>query len=110
MSRHLTRPPHLRRPPRLPGLARRRALALLGSFAPLATTLVTAPLATLYPRKLHAMNSPSAAAPPDDPFLWLEDVQGEQALAWVRERNAIAERELQAVPQHAARERAILVT
>ena len=108
MSRHLTRPPHLRRPPRLPGLARRRALALLGSFAPLATTLVTAPLATLYPRKLHAMNSPSAAAPPDDPFLWLEDVQGEQALAWVRERNAIAERELQAVPQHAARERAIL--
>jgi prolyl oligopeptidase len=24
----------------------------------------------------------------DDPHLWLEDVQGEKALAWVRERNA----------------------
>ncbi|HNT37721.1 MAG TPA: prolyl oligopeptidase family serine peptidase [Rubrivivax sp.] len=46
--------------------------------------------------------------PPDDPFRWLEEVQGERALAWVRERNAIAERELQAVSGHAERERAIL--
>jgi prolyl oligopeptidase len=27
---------------------------------------------------------------PDDPYLWLEDVEGEAALAWVRERNAQA--------------------
>ncbi len=27
----------------------------------------------------------------DDPFLWLEDVEGERALAWVRERNAETE-------------------
>ncbi|MHB1289674.1 MAG: S9 family peptidase, partial [Georgenia sp.] len=26
-----------------------------------------------------------------DPFAWLEDVEGEQPLAWVRERNAEAE-------------------
>jgi prolyl oligopeptidase len=29
-----------------------------------------------------------AEAAPPDPFLWLEDVTGERALAWVRERNA----------------------
>ena len=29
---------------------------------------------------------PPAAAP--DPYLWLEDVQGERSLAWVRARNA----------------------
>ena len=32
--------------------------------------------------------SPSTPAPPDDPHAWLEDVEGEKALAWVRERNA----------------------
>ncbi|MCA0244029.1 MAG: prolyl oligopeptidase family serine peptidase [Proteobacteria bacterium] len=34
----------------------------------------------------------------DDPFLWLEDVLGERALAWVRERNALTEGELQSLP------------
>ncbi|MBE0548239.1 MAG: S9 family peptidase, partial [Rubrivivax sp.] len=33
-----------------------------------------------------------------DPHLWLEDVQGERALAWVRERNAGSEKLLQAEP------------
>ncbi len=33
---------------------------------------------------------------PSDPFLWLEDVQGERALAWVRQRNAESEALLQA--------------
>ncbi len=31
---------------------------------------------------------------PDDPYLWLEDITGEKALAWARERNAEAEKEL----------------
>jgi prolyl oligopeptidase len=35
---------------------------------------------------------------PDDPYLWLEDVQGERALAWVRERNALARGVLEAQP------------
>jgi prolyl oligopeptidase len=35
---------------------------------------------------------------PCDPFLWLEDVQGERALAWVRQRNAETENLLQAQP------------
>jgi len=34
--------------------------------------------------------------PPQDPYLWLEDVQGERALTWVRERNAESEGLLQA--------------
>ena len=31
---------------------------------------------------------------PDDPYLWLEDVEGDRALAWVRARNAEAEERL----------------
>ena len=36
-----------------------------------------------------------------DPYLWLEDVQGERALAWVRERNAASRRSLEAWPAFA---------
>ncbi|HSM21539.1 MAG TPA: prolyl oligopeptidase family serine peptidase, partial [Rubrivivax sp.] len=35
---------------------------------------------------------------PGDPYLWLEDVQGERTLAWVRQRNAESEALLQAQP------------
>jgi prolyl oligopeptidase len=38
----------------------------------------------------------TTAAEPADPYLWLEEVQGETALAWVRERNAQALQRLQA--------------
>lgn len=34
---------------------------------------------------------PSLDQPLDDPRVWLEDVEGDKALAWVRERNAHAE-------------------
>jgi prolyl oligopeptidase len=37
-----------------------------------------------------------------DPFLWLEDIEGDEALAWVRERNAATARELEASPHFAA--------
>ena len=40
--------------------------------------------------------SPAASA--DDPHLWLEDVQGDRALTWVRERNAASRAQLQAWP------------
>ena len=43
----------------------------------------------------------TAAMSDDDPFGWLEDVQGERALAWVRERNAETLAELQARPDFA---------
>lgn len=35
---------------------------------------------------------------PDDPYLWLEDVQGERALAWARDRNAQSQNILEAAP------------
>ena len=46
------------------------------------------------------MPTPAADDSPDspDPYLWLEDVQGERALAWVRERNAESEALLRAEP------------
>ncbi len=31
---------------------------------------------------------PTLAAPDDDPWLWLEEVEGERALAWVEAQNA----------------------
>ena len=37
---------------------------------------------------LPSLAMPADAPVPDDPYLWLEDVQGDKALAWVRERNA----------------------
>jgi prolyl oligopeptidase len=36
-----------------------------------------------------------------DPYLWLEDVTGDRALAWVRERNAASTATLQADPRYA---------
>ena len=46
----------------------------------------------------------------DDPFLWLEDVLGDAALAWVRERNAESQAVLTARPEYApTRERLLQV-
>ncbi len=39
-------------------------------------------------------------SPPADPYLWLEDVQGERALGWVREHNRATEARLQALPTY----------
>ena len=47
---------------------------------------------------LHAMSQTAPTPDTEDPFLWLEDVQGERALAWVRERNAHSQQVLQATP------------
>lgn len=44
-----------------------------------------------------AMSQPTSAMT-QDPYLWLEEVQGERALAWVRARNAESEGLLQARP------------
>jgi prolyl oligopeptidase len=40
----------------------------------------------LSPSRTTTMNN--AVATTDDPYLWLEDVEGERALTWVREQNA----------------------
>ena len=41
------------------------------------------------------------AASSDDPYLWLEDVDGAAALDWVRERNTLSQALLQARPEYA---------
>jgi prolyl oligopeptidase len=46
------------------------------------------------------------SADPDDPYLWLEEVEGEKALTWVKERNA----ETQAVLEGDARYAEFLAT
>ncbi|MDO5645689.1 MAG: prolyl oligopeptidase family serine peptidase [Dermabacter sp.] len=54
--------------------------------------------------------SPALPAPDGstDPHQWLEEVEGEKQLAWVRERNAVAEADLDADPLTAELEREIL--
>jgi len=47
-----------------------------------------------------AMSQTSVTPVSDDPFQWLEDVQGEKALNWVRERNALSQKELTARPEY----------
>src|SRR6266851_8771200 len=39
------------------------------------------------------------AKPADDPYLWLEGVTEERALAWVKEQNAVSTRQLEAGPE-----------
>lgn len=50
-------------------------------------------------------DQPDKTAPDD---LWLEDVQGERALAWVRERNAATEARVQSLPGYEERRQGIL--
>lgn len=58
-------------------------------------------------------SAPAAPTPaPADPYLWLEDIEGERALNWVRERNERSLKRLQASPRYAKIEadvRAILL-
>jgi prolyl oligopeptidase len=48
------------------------------------------------------------AGEPDDPLLWLEDVTGDRALSWVRERNAESTAELTKSAGFAALEKRLL--
>ena len=38
----------------------------------------------------------------EDPYLWLEDVMGDKAIAWVKQQNAKSQKLLEAAPQFAA--------
>jgi prolyl oligopeptidase len=87
-------------------MKRRQALSALalpalaaGSLLRPATNAVAAtPLATTpHTRQMKPMTT-TPTPQDEDPNLWLEDVQGDKALAWVRERNAESEGQLQAQP------------
>ena len=51
------------------------------------------------PAPAPAPDSVSKPAEPvvEDPYLWLEDVGGDKALAWAKERNATSQKELESV-------------
>src|SRR5215468_9218754 len=49
---------------------------------------------------LAVIGASPAATSEDDPFLWLEDVQGEKPLAWVKEQNAKSTALLEAQPEY----------
>ena len=68
----------------------RRTRLLQRSAAVLAIPVLAIPLLALS----------LAGQEPDDPFLWLEEVEGEQALAWVHERNAESREELGSLPHY----------
>lgn len=53
--------------------------------------------------------APQAAAVADeDPYLWLEDVSGDEALGWVREQNAVSQKNIDAAPGFTALENDLL--
>ena len=59
-------------------------------------TKTTACLAALIP----AMAVSHAFADEKDPYIWLEEVEGEQALAWVEQQNERSLGAIQAMPQY----------
>ncbi|MDP1824053.1 MAG: prolyl oligopeptidase family serine peptidase [Archangium sp.] len=71
-------------------------LALLSCTS--SSTATTAPPPAAAPAPVAA----TPAAPPplkvEDPYLWLEEVTGEKPIAWVKERNALSQKELESVP------------
>jgi prolyl oligopeptidase len=64
--------------------------------------LSAASAALLLASPLMGQATPSASVPAEDPHLWLEDVEGERALAWVRERNARSLGTLEGDPRYQA--------
>jgi prolyl oligopeptidase len=48
-----------------------------------------------------AISAGSAAAADEDPYLWLEDVMGDKAIAWVKEQNGKSQKMIEAQPQFA---------
>src|SRR5512143_252889 len=56
-------------------------------------------LAFSAPVYAQGSGAPPGAAESDDEHLWLEDVMGEKALAWVKERNAETTRDLAGSPE-----------
>jgi prolyl oligopeptidase len=88
-----------------------RLIAAAVISLPLAPAMSQTPASAPNPSPVSASAAASAAtATPTvtDPFLWLEDVQGERSLAWVRERNAESQRVLQAQPGFAASQASLL--
>ncbi|HUH02104.1 MAG TPA: prolyl oligopeptidase family serine peptidase [Kofleriaceae bacterium] len=58
--------------------------------------------ATTAPGPVAPIAAPTVA-PPEDPYLWLEEVESDRALDWARARNAVSTAELEGIPGFAER-------
>ena len=58
-------------------------------------------LALLFSTAMATAAFAQTQAPQEDPYLWLEDVTGEKALAWVKEQNADSKKVLETQPEFA---------
>ena len=77
-----------------------RATALKSAQALCCLLIALTPMTALPAAPATATATPAAET--DDPYRWLEDVQGERALAWVQARNAESRAALAAQPRFAA--------
>lgn len=74
----------------------------------LARTICAAALTTLTAMSFANPAEVPQPATGDDPYLWLEEVQGERALAWVKERNAASQGLLMARDDYAPTKASLL--
>ena len=63
-------------------------------------TLISFPGGVALGAESEAAPEAATATATDDPFQWLEDVQGEKALAWVKEQNAVSTKLLESRPEY----------
>jgi prolyl oligopeptidase len=73
------------------------AALALAACAPPAKPTTTVPAPAVAPEP-PAEVGPAPAPPPEDPYLWLEEISSERALAWAREQNRKSLSELEATP------------
>lgn len=73
------------------------AAAVANACARAVAAALSAVLATA---ALIGLAGSAAIAQPADPYLWLEEIDGEQAIAWVKEQNRLALERLEAVPAY----------
>ena len=79
----------------------RTSLAVFGLSVLSACTSSTTATSTPPPAAKPAPVVAAAPPPPlkvEDPHLWLEEVNGEKQIAWVKERNAVSQKELESAP------------
>ena len=81
---------------------------ILSAVVLVACSTTKTPETQLAEMQTPAEAAPAKAATEDDPYLWLEEVEGEQALDWVRKQNARTLEQLQADPRYATFEAAAL--
>ena len=64
--------------------------------------------ASVIPAQAQSVDALGASAESDDPYLWLENVEGEEALNWVRTQNAGSLKQLEADPRFKSMEQEAL--